>query len=243
MSQAIQKKSKIAAAIASFTDAIYEQMELALRDTPAAKSFCLLKFNLPGQGVEEYCYFEGVPIVLMLQGPKSEATGKPDPLLLPGHKSVISLVNNKLSESKGVLGDWGVRLLFNRADRTLQIFAAHLDYASEFLKKEADLAPRATLKPPRFGNPSESSQSSQSSQASEASEISKAPAPVTMTLAEYRAMKAKEALEKSGLPADDAGGKDQGEDLAVKAAIAESLEPWQEQKSKHRKRKNWTSHE
>ena len=236
MTHIAQNKTKIAAAMGLFTNAIYEQIELALLDTPAAKSFCLLKFNLPGQGSSEYCYFEGVPIVLMLQGPKSQVTGKPDPALLPGRKTVIELVNFKLSEDKGVLGDWGVRLLFNRADRTLQIFAAHLDYASEFLKKEAELAPRAIIKASRRPEAVEKIDLSETCVVG-----------LTMTLTEYRAMKAREktgaAAAEGAESAQSAESAESAQELAdpqLAAAISESLMPWEEQKRK-RKRKNFST--
>ena len=139
------QKPKIGQTTKEFTEAIYEQLTIAMQTDPSARLHLILEFKLPGEGPAEYCYFpatNGVPIVLMLQGPQNPNLGnKPDPNLLPGKKTAIMLLNEKLEADSSPLGEWGARLLFNKKTRSLMIYAMHLDHVSEFLAKEAQLAP------------------------------------------------------------------------------------------------------
>lgn len=193
------QKPKIGETTKQFTNALHEQLTIAMADDPKSRLHLIIEFKLPGEGTADYCYYppvNGVPVVLMLQGPKN-TEGVADCNLLPGKKTAIMLLNDKLAEDKGPLGEWGVRLIFNRKSRSLMIYGVHLDHISEFLAKEASLAPKqqfASL--PTYLS---------------ASAIAEAEPIKTITLDEYKALKARKITPEQA-----------EEEVQMQAAIAAS---------------------
>jgi hypothetical protein len=72
---------------------------------------------------------DAVPCVMLLQGPRDPETNKLHPERLPGGKTAVQLVDQSL-KSKG----WGLRLIFNGKDKTLNLYVVDLSRESEFKK-------------------------------------------------------------------------------------------------------------
>jgi hypothetical protein len=158
--QIIERKHKL---LTTFADTLYEETRQAFKEMTAEgiNNIIVAKFCLPNQGAPPRATYwtgnvaddgtkNGVPIVMLLQGERDRETGTVHPERLPGGKSAIQLVNERLDKEETKCS---IELYFEKRTKDLQIYlfdnshAERVEWAA-FLEKKKQERPARPKKQP-----------------------------------------------------------------------------------------------
>ena len=157
--QIIERKHKL---LTTFANTLYDETRQAFQEMTieGTNNIMVAKFCLPNQGAPPRATYwtgnvtddgtkNGVPIVMLLQGERDRETGALHPERLPGGKSAIQLVNERLEKEDAKCS---IDLYFEKRTKDLQIYLfdnAHSERVewSAFLEKKKQERPvRPNLK-------------------------------------------------------------------------------------------------
>jgi hypothetical protein len=123
----------------SFVDALFNDAKISWKEMDQNKWAYnrIAAFSLPGSGAQTTMTYwtdpsdpqQGVPIVLLLQGERDRETGELHPERLPGGKTAIQLLDDRLNE---VDAPAGVQLLFEKSTKELHVYIVDLDRMDEW---------------------------------------------------------------------------------------------------------------
>jgi hypothetical protein len=151
--KATQRKQEL---MTTYVEALLDEAKIAFTELDQNKWAYnrIAKFNLPGSGAPAKTTYwtlpsdpeHGVPFVLLLQGERDRETGQLHPERLPGGKTAIQLLNQRLNE---IDAPAGVQLLFEKSSKELHVYIVDLDRMDDweaFVKQQSVPAP-STRKP------------------------------------------------------------------------------------------------
>jgi hypothetical protein len=129
----------------SFVDALFSETKVALTELIHHKwpYNRVGQFTLPGSSASPNTTYwadpadphNGVPIVLLLQGERDRETGVLHPERLPGRKTAVQLLNDRLNAIDAPVG---AQLLFEKSTKELHLYIIdldHMDKWEEFIVK------------------------------------------------------------------------------------------------------------